>query len=632
MKLSDNLEEIKSLKQWLAHKDKRPIFPSSYNDKNGLMTFDQAERVCQNNNLSGLGFSFFGSDICGIDIDHAIDKETGVVETWADLLIRAFDTYTERSISGTGFHILFRAPQTPRMIEDTYNIKGMTERGQLIYSTPAEDKAIPKEQRKHIEFYSGDKYFTLSGDVYHDKPIEDRTEKLGQFLSFIQWKSAHEERSRVIRGNETLKEELKSHIFDYMQLIGMREDRKAGREKYICPLCGSGSRGGRDSDGAFQFYPETNTFFCFSCRKGGDLFNLIEEHEKTDFRGAWKRALELFKPEEIDKAQTAPENADQARIQALDKRLQSNESLLTVEKMISSFEGDTGEYIEIDDFEKTSEKLRLRQHDSLVIGADTGGGKSSLALNWILSLSKKYPIIYFNLEMSSIVVYKRLVSIHADFELDLLDSYKNMDDRTRADVKKAMQEITSREPIRIFNDVRKVDEIRKVCHDLSREKHSIVFIDHMLLTEMTGFNGNYEKFTAISQELRKIALDENITMILLCQLNREGKKQDKHGVTYEPTLSSLKESGGIENDSTHVVFLYQATKNSGLELLIRKNRNGENGANILIDYKKSTQKMKELKIDDFKAVADDLEKKMKSKAQKMSPTDSQSLLDDLDNI
>ena len=37
---------------------------------------------------------------------------------------------------------------------------------------------------------------------------------------------------------------------------------------------------------SFCIYPDSNSYYCFGCHKQGDAFTLIEEMEKTDFKGA----------------------------------------------------------------------------------------------------------------------------------------------------------------------------------------------------------------------------------------------------------------------------------------------------------------------------------------------------------
>lgn len=47
----------------------------------------------------------------------------------------------------------------------------------------------------------------------------------------------------------------------------------------LCPLHG-------ENNPSFAMYPETNTFYCFSCKKTGDSFKLIMELENISFREA----------------------------------------------------------------------------------------------------------------------------------------------------------------------------------------------------------------------------------------------------------------------------------------------------------------------------------------------------------
>ena len=54
-----------------------------------------------------------------------------------------------------------------------------------------------------------------------------------------------------------------------------------------CPFCGSGS--GPNGTGALKLY-DTNTFYCFSCHKYGDIFDLIQNEYNVDFNEALKIA------------------------------------------------------------------------------------------------------------------------------------------------------------------------------------------------------------------------------------------------------------------------------------------------------------------------------------------------------
>lgn len=62
---------------------------------------------------------------------------------------------------------------------------------------------------------------------------------------------------------------------------------------YCCPICGSGTRGTRDSDGALSI--KGDAWKCFSCDAGGDLLDLIQAVENIGNQSdALKRARELY--------------------------------------------------------------------------------------------------------------------------------------------------------------------------------------------------------------------------------------------------------------------------------------------------------------------------------------------------
>ncbi len=58
---------------------------------------------------------------------------------------------------------------------------------------------------------------------------------------------------------------------------------------YCCPFCGSGK--GPHGTGALKVY-DTNTWTCHSCKKSGDVLDLMQEHFQTDFNGAFALAAD----------------------------------------------------------------------------------------------------------------------------------------------------------------------------------------------------------------------------------------------------------------------------------------------------------------------------------------------------
>lgn len=263
--------------------------------------------------------------------------------------------------------------------------------------------------------------------------------------------------------------------------------------------------------------------------------------------------------------------------------------LLTYNAAVDVFQNTNDEYIEFKSFPEFSKRAKIRLHDSVVLAADTGGGKSSLAINFIDDLNSEYPVLYFNLEMDDITVLRRLVAIHSGIMIDRVEGYRN-DEQTAKDVNKALKEITGRKPLQIISDAYTLEDIEVIIkHSIQYrpdDEPTIVVIDHSLLVQTAGKTGSrYERFTDISERLRRISRLNNIVLFVLLQQSREGKKDD----TEPPKNSSLKESGSWENDATAIVFLWYDPTANQKKLLLTKNRTGA-GGEFVLNYEKTTQK------------------------------------------
>lgn len=242
-------------------------------------------------------------------------------------------------------------------------------------------------------------------------------------------------------------------------------------------------------------------------------------------------------------------------------------------------------FLTLPHFSELAKTIKIKRHDTIVLAADTGAGKSSLALNFLHELNDRHPVIYFNLEMDESTIIQRLVAIHTGIDLDIIEGYKQ-DESTREKVNAAIDEITGRQEIRLLNDVYSLDEIEKTIKDATagREDPTIVFIDTGLLVT-TGETDRYRRFTQISETLRRISRLNNVIIFILLQMNRAGKATEK-----KPDNSSLKESGSWENDATKIIFLWDdpETPKDKKTLIITKNRSGKTGE-FELNYTPHTQ-------------------------------------------
>lgn len=82
-------------------------------DRQHLVGFDGALSALRCGKWDGVGFAFLpGDGLIGIDIDHAIDPETGEVSDRCAQILAEVPSYTEFSPSGTGLHIIVEGQTT----------------------------------------------------------------------------------------------------------------------------------------------------------------------------------------------------------------------------------------------------------------------------------------------------------------------------------------------------------------------------------------------------------------------------------------------------------------------------------------------------------------------------------------
>jgi len=86
-----------------------------------------------------------------------------------------------------------------------------------------------------------------------------------------------------------LKEELRPRLSEYVSIV-TTPSRKAGRDMYVCPLCGSGSSGRLNSDGAFHLTGDK--WYCHACQRGGDIFDLYAGINGLDTKADFQKITE----------------------------------------------------------------------------------------------------------------------------------------------------------------------------------------------------------------------------------------------------------------------------------------------------------------------------------------------------
>lgn len=141
-------QSLKDLNQWVCvHADSKVPMKcfepeaASSTDPETWSPFATAVQAVADGHYDNIGFVFNDNDLVGIDIDTGYDADGFITTIAADILGKC-QSYTERSRSGRGFHILLK--------------------GKLPFKG--------RNNLKGVEIYRASRYFIMTGNVvvYHE--------------------------------------------------------------------------------------------------------------------------------------------------------------------------------------------------------------------------------------------------------------------------------------------------------------------------------------------------------------------------------------------------------------------------------------------------------------------------------
>lgn len=216
----------------------------------------------------------------------------------------------------------------------------------------------------------------------------------------------------------------------------------------------------------------------------------------------------------------------------------------------------------------------IHKRDLTVVAARPGVGKSSFGLQVTAKcLQRKEKAVYFTLEMPT---EQQLLRMLVQTQKTTQEALRNFEPLTD-DAKKFLQTVENEGHLRFYDGVYKLEDI---CAVIRKEHPYMAVIDQLTQIKVARqYKNRLEELQDITSTLKRIALDEDVAVVLLCQINRDAANT-------EPTLANLKGSGQIEEDADNVILLHDLTKKSDAEgypnksekemlLKLEKHRNGE---------------------------------------------------------
>ena len=189
----------------------------------------------------------------------------------------------------------------------------------------------------------------------------------------------------------------------------------------------------------------------------------------------------------------------------------------------------------------------------VVISAPTSCGKSQLALNIVARAAtlENVPCGIFSLEMPQKQVARRLLTCKTGANLNQIKDGVISDNRM-ADVRKGCEEVKEM-PVYSVHSIKGIGELCSHARTMvRRHKVKLLVIDYLQLIPFDSRNQSKNDAIAnISHTIKQLALELNVGILLLSQVNREGARREGGLAIYD-----LKDSGDIENDADVIILMW----------------------------------------------------------------------------
>jgi len=214
----------------------------------------------------------------------------------------------------------------------------------------------------------------------------------------------------------------------------------------------------------------------------------------------------------------------------------------------------------------------MRAGNLVIVAARPAAGKSIWAQCVAMNVARTgKSVLLYSLEMSDEELGERIISGASGVQLDRITDH-DLDEQAWKRLSDACQYLYDL-PL-IINDDPGVTTSKIRAEARTTKNLGLIIIDFMTLMKSEGkYDSRNLEVGAISRELKLLAMELNIPIIVISQLNRSVSDTDR------PTLAALRDSGELEQNANKVIFLWNIDVEQGIKgIAVAKNRQGRCGA------------------------------------------------------
>lgn len=231
----------------------------------------------------------------------------------------------------------------------------------------------------------------------------------------------------------------------------------------------------------------------------------------------------------------------------------------------------------------------FRKGELVLIMGRTTTGKTWILLNALNHLVSKQvgKIGFFSLEMPDFSIAERLLQLYFGKSREEINKKFLAEPLTEMDQFNQTFANTT-----FYTAICSPQDINVV---IKKDKLEVIFIDFLGLMKSSRFSSSYERVTELISELKKIAKEEEVLIILAHQLSRQAEDG-----SIPVKLHHARDSGAVEELSDFVVGIWRPEISSGnyeardkLFMSLLKNKRGETGS-IECHFDKNSGKITEI--------------------------------------
>lgn len=240
--------------------------------------------------------------------------------------------------------------------------------------------------------------------------------------------------------------------------------------------------------------------------------------------------------------------------------------------------------------------------DLILIGARPSIGKTAITVNFFLHAAVKgYIPTYIPAETGEDSIIKRAAAILGNLPVNAMRHPKKHLTSTQFGQYERVLEKMAQYPMHIeeLHDIREIKQLARERTKTYPDGKHLFIIDHLgHISNGQTYQSRTIEFEEYCKQLKDIAKQYNIAMILLSQLSREVEKRpDKR-----PMMSDLRDSGAIEQIADVIAFLYRESyykrdnppPKDIVEIIIAKNRDGGVGT-VTLEFIPETNRVIEVR-------------------------------------